>query len=741
MSLVFAADDMTLGREVAIKILNEEYSMNDKRIAEFEKEAQITAAISHPHVVRVYTVGQAFDRYYIAMELVRGGSLEQKMAEEGVLDGEFVVNLAIQVVEGLNAAHQAGLIHRDIKPGNILFDRQGHAKIVDFGLALVTQGGKAKADEIWATPYYVPPEALDCLDEDLRSDVYALGASLYHALAGTPPFTTETRSTTELRQIKTSIPPLQVTAPQVNSYLAEVVDKAMAFSPADRFQNYEEMLQALHSAQHAIRTGETNHLSARGARMNRRQERKPKAIMLGASSLVLVAAVASALYFSNSEETEEPTVEVAEIVTNQDDEAKQKLIAAELRAARQLMESRSYEGASKRYLELAKDEYVPSETVYWAGLQSAIASWLDGRSADARLALQLVRDRQKRDGGPKSDIDRKLDKATGLLSQHLPIKPDQMEVSEDALDGMLLFAAALKNWEQGMSDDAAQIFEKVKELRAIPGSGELAQYRSLTDDYLADYQAMKNFGSRDGFLTVDEAKLALPKVDALMAELKTKGRARFNVQQWKLQVADQVMKLSKQAGGSVPESNQPKPESNQPKPQIEPKESAKHEVINAINQMNYRHAYNTLKAVTPNGLDQWKNTMILLTLGANSFIESLHHDLKGKPGKFLIRLKNSSVVFNEYADAEEKGIYVKENGNLRLLHWNEILPATLLDLHGQITRSKPLNLGLMRREQAISFALLVGEKDRAKIAAVKLSEQFPAFKHRWEKYYSLYDGQ
>ena len=172
MSVVFKAVDKTLGRKVAIKLLNEDYSSDDKRIEEFEKEAKITAGISHPNVVRVYTVGQAFGRYYIAMELIEGESLEQRMMREKSVDEGVLTSLAIEVVDGLKSAHQAGLIHRDMKPGNILIDGNGHAKIVDFGLALVTSSGKATAEEIWATPYYVPPETLKMEEEELRSDIY-----------------------------------------------------------------------------------------------------------------------------------------------------------------------------------------------------------------------------------------------------------------------------------------------------------------------------------------------------------------------------------------------------------------------------------------------------------------------------------------------------------------------------------------------------------------------------------------
>jgi len=187
MSMVFAAKDNTLGREVALKILSEEYSANERRIAAFEEEARLTASFSHPNVVRVLTTGRAFGRFYIAMEFVPGGHFEHQINERGKIPELELLPIAIEVAQGLKAAHAAGLIHRDVKPGNILLDAEGHAKLVDFGLALVTHGGKAQATEMWATPYYVPPETVEGHPEDFRSDIYAFGATIYHALAANLP--------------------------------------------------------------------------------------------------------------------------------------------------------------------------------------------------------------------------------------------------------------------------------------------------------------------------------------------------------------------------------------------------------------------------------------------------------------------------------------------------------------------------------------------------------------------------
>ena len=252
MSMVFAANDKTLQREVALKVLNEQYSQDEVRMQQFEQEALITAALSHPHIVRVFTVGRSFGVYFIAMEMVSGGNLEERMAERGAIPEDEILPIAAEIIAGLRAAKEGGLIHRDVKPGNILFDAAGHVKIVDFGLALVTQGGTAKADEIWATPYYVPPEALDGLEEDFRSDIYALGATLYHALSGQPPIPGDSQSTKVVRKAKENIASLATVAPWLSTETCYLVDKAMALRPNERFSSYQEMKEAWEVASNRV---------------------------------------------------------------------------------------------------------------------------------------------------------------------------------------------------------------------------------------------------------------------------------------------------------------------------------------------------------------------------------------------------------------------------------------------------------------------------------------------------------
>ena len=194
MGSVYKARDTRLNRFVALKILRPELSTDPAEIRRLEQEARAAAVVNDPHVVQVFSSGTDHGQFYLVMELVDQGSLDDRMAELGRVAEAQVLDTGIQVARGLRAAHEKGLIHRDIKPGNILFSDEQTAKIGDFGLAVAAGQDAETQNEIWGTPYYVAPERLNHEPEDFRSDIYSLGATLYHALAGRPPFEGETNS-------------------------------------------------------------------------------------------------------------------------------------------------------------------------------------------------------------------------------------------------------------------------------------------------------------------------------------------------------------------------------------------------------------------------------------------------------------------------------------------------------------------------------------------------------------------
>ncbi|MCX6977255.1 MAG: serine/threonine-protein kinase, partial [Verrucomicrobia bacterium] len=248
MGVVYKALDTSLERLVALKLLRKSSTASPDQIAQLAHEAALTASINHPHVVKVYSTGMDAGRFYIAMELVQQGTLDQRITQDSKIPEAQALQIGIQIAQGLRAAHQAGLIHRDVKPGNILFDNLQIAKIVDFGLATTTEEGELSPSEIWGTPYYLAPEKLDHKPEDFRSDIYSLGATLFHALAGRPPFEDKTASLVAVKHLKTQAVSLQAFAPWISGATAFAINRTLKKDPEQRYQSYDELIEHLQYA-------------------------------------------------------------------------------------------------------------------------------------------------------------------------------------------------------------------------------------------------------------------------------------------------------------------------------------------------------------------------------------------------------------------------------------------------------------------------------------------------------------
>jgi serine/threonine protein kinase len=253
MGAVYKAFDVALQRHLALKILQRTWSHDAQLTAQFEKEAALTARVNHPNVVRVYSTGKAHGMFYIAMELVDRGSLDSEIEQKGRLPEVEVLQIGVQVAEGLEAATRAGLIHRDIKPGNILFSENRRAKIVDFGLALQSNQTEAALGEIWGTPFYVSPETLASKPEDFRSDMYALGSSLWHALTGSPPYPSTSTSVHELLHLKKKPVDLGTAFAGVHPRTVAVLNCTIAPEPGDRFPDYATLAAELRAALACLR--------------------------------------------------------------------------------------------------------------------------------------------------------------------------------------------------------------------------------------------------------------------------------------------------------------------------------------------------------------------------------------------------------------------------------------------------------------------------------------------------------
>jgi GNAT superfamily N-acetyltransferase len=247
MGEVWLARDPQLERHVAVKTLRRELSSDSTCKARFLREARAVARLNHPNIILIHTVGEHDGTLYLVMEFVDGESLSARLGREGPLALPVALDIARQVAHGLGHALANGVIHRDVKPGNILLDPSGRAKIADFGLAKLAEADNQMTvtGTALGTPFYMSPEAAQGAPVDHRADIYSLGVTLFHMLAGTPPFTAPTPGAVLVKHIRDPLPEPESLRHLAGGAVLEVIKRMTAKAPADRFQTYEELDAAL----------------------------------------------------------------------------------------------------------------------------------------------------------------------------------------------------------------------------------------------------------------------------------------------------------------------------------------------------------------------------------------------------------------------------------------------------------------------------------------------------------------
>jgi len=246
MGAVYKARQPSLDRFVAIKILSPVLSADEAFVSRFTREARAAAAVSHRHIIGVIEIGQAGDHHYIAMEYLEGESLAAILDREGRLDQGRALAAMKQAAAALAAAHKAGIVHRDIKPSNLMLDAEGEVRITDFGLAKRLEGDVTTTDgQPLGTPAYVAPEMAMAKAVDGRTDLYSLGATFFHALAGRPPFEGESFSDVMFKQVNEPAPSLREAAPDVDPRLCDMIDRLLRKDPAERHPSAKALLEEL----------------------------------------------------------------------------------------------------------------------------------------------------------------------------------------------------------------------------------------------------------------------------------------------------------------------------------------------------------------------------------------------------------------------------------------------------------------------------------------------------------------
>ncbi|WP_374713402.1 Stk1 family PASTA domain-containing Ser/Thr kinase [Symbiobacterium terraclitae] len=246
MALVFRATDLQLGREVAVKILRGQFGADDEFVRRFRREAQNAASLSHPNIVQTFDVGEDGDTYYIVMELVTGRTLKALIQEQGPLPVAEAARIGIAIADALAHAHAQRIVHRDIKPHNILLGQDGRVKVADFGIArAVTTDTVTRTGAMMGSAHYFSPEQADGQPAGEKSDLYSLGVVLYEMVTGTLPFQGESPITVALKHLRERVQPPSQLNPEVPAEMDEIILRAMEKEPDDRFDSAVQMRDAL----------------------------------------------------------------------------------------------------------------------------------------------------------------------------------------------------------------------------------------------------------------------------------------------------------------------------------------------------------------------------------------------------------------------------------------------------------------------------------------------------------------
>jgi len=260
MAVVYKARQLSLDRIVAIKILPKRFSENPEYVERFYKEGQAAGKLNHPNIVQAIDVGEAGGYHYFVMEYVEGKTIADDLVAGKRYDEKEAIEIVIQVAHALAHAHAQGLIHRDVKPKNIMINKDGVVKLADMGLARETadiETAQSEAGKAYGTPYYIAPEQIrGKIDIDGRADIYGLGATLYHMLTGQVPFMAEDSSEVMRKHLREKLVPPDHINTSLSAGVSEVIEIMMAKRREDRYQNVQELLvdlEALRNGQPPLR--------------------------------------------------------------------------------------------------------------------------------------------------------------------------------------------------------------------------------------------------------------------------------------------------------------------------------------------------------------------------------------------------------------------------------------------------------------------------------------------------------
>jgi len=488
MGTVYKARDTLLDRFVALKLLRKDLEGGLDSTAELRQEARAAASVNHPNIVQVFSSGSDHGQFYLVMELVERGSLDDFIEQQTRLPEEQVLEAGIQTANGLRAAYAKGLVHRDVKPANILFAGEHLAKIGDFGLAGIAAEARG---EVWGTPYYVAPERLNNQPEDFRSDIYSLGATLFHALAGRAPIEGDTNSASELLTLKQQPLLLSVVAPEVSPETARVLQRMIAPNPAQRFSSYDEVVTELEAAYKKSTGRDVIDVAI--------AKRKTWRIVTIAATVLLIVALGVFVFVQKTQRQLaifSTVIPIAELEKQAAD-------------ARHQLVLNHYSVAGSAFSRIAHEARGRQPLQDWARMQQGLAAMIGRDDTQARQAFLAMQNAGTK-GFAKEDVDlanfflatsKTLLAPAAIQSSAVSVK------SSGSHEVFAFFPFALKDIEQLDIRDASELLDQFLKAQPAGKFAWTAELKPIAQKYLDDCRFYLAWKSKPGLSPPDRKQL------------------------------------------------------------------------------------------------------------------------------------------------------------------------------------------------------------------------------------------
>jgi tRNA A-37 threonylcarbamoyl transferase component Bud32/predicted RNA-binding Zn-ribbon protein involved in translation (DUF1610 family) len=735
MSRVFEAEDETLGRRVALKILNRQYSRDAVRIEQFRQEALITAKVAHPNVIKLYSVGYDQGYFYIAMELVGGGSLDQRIKREGTIPESDALRIGREVAEGLRAAERMGLIHRDVKPANILFTETGTAKVVDFGLAIFADRADESGTEIWATPFYVAPEKVIENKEDYRSDMFSLGATIFHALTGKPPHKAETNSIQELRMIKCRRVQLEDSGLPYRPRTCHAVNQLVAFNPAERFEDYDQVVEELRLAE-----------GLAGRSILRRGSRRVQALIGTAAALTIAFSMGWIIRNSGEKKARSLVVSpslIAKDVMGEGDTLTAGVVttADKFIEARNVLLSGKFDQAKKMFDAIIA-EGAKQPTLNFARFNAALCSVVRAQRGEAQAYFDAI---EKEADGTEINGARDLGvfftKLGGFMHGTLGMstqvaKLDYASTSEELL-GYL--AHGLTKWHFGddLADarDGAKCIGKFLEGKPERGLEWISSYRVLVEPYLKDMEIVRNFSreiqKNEKPASIADAQTLLADVAKMKEQLRTSGAVRTKIEKTEASLQKELgrLKLAEQHKLMAARIEQQKREMEQ---LTEINES----LPSLVQGYDFSAVLSILKDVSfeSNEVKEALEGKRYLYAKAQEFVSVLMNDVNTKGCDAKVSRHEGGMLLGRATAMDVAQMRITLERGVIAIPVSSVTAETLVEMAQTFCNAITDSTEFYRRRELIAaFARVKGLSNTSSTVAAELMEDNRGFRERWIK--------